>query len=235
MCIMLTDTKYIFIFISCCECYCVGSLFGLSPITSYIESGAGVEAGAKTGLTAVICGFYFFIAIFFAPILSSIPAWAIGGALIIVGALMARSLTKLNFNRVSHAVSGFLTVIVMPLTYSIAYGLIAGIGTYLIMEGTFYLLAFAGLDVPIDEEKADQRILGKSLRNLTEPKPKTEVKEASDDDNFEDWAKTKAVDETAEEVDEEAALRGKTCLSVGDVLSTTLENKDAADDNNDGQ
>lgn len=144
-----------------------GSIFGLSPITSYIESGAGVEAGSKTGLTAVICGFYFFIAIFFAPILSSIPPWAIGGALILVGALMARSLTKLNFNRVSHAVSGFLTVMVMPLTYSIAYGLIAGIGTYLVMEGTFRILSFANLDIPVDEEKADKHVLGKSLRNLT--------------------------------------------------------------------
>ena len=155
--------------------------------------------------------------------------------MIIVGALMARSLTKLNFNRVSHAVSGFLTVIVMPLTYSIAYGLIAGIGTYLIMEGTFYLLSFVGLDIPIDEEEADKHIIGKSLRNLTEPKPKTEVKETSDDDAVEESAEIKAVDETAEEVDEEAALRGKTCLSVGDVLSKTLENKDAADDDNDGQ
>lgn len=129
-----------------------GSIFGLSPITSYIESGAGVEAGAKTGLTAVICSFYFFISIFFAPILASIPPWAIGGALILVGALMARSLTKLNFGRVSHAVSGFLTVMVMPLTYSIAYGLIAGIATYTIMEGVFWAGSLVGLEVPGDEE-----------------------------------------------------------------------------------
>ncbi|KAL7537936.1 hypothetical protein ACHAWF_005948 [Thalassiosira exigua] len=144
-----------------------GSIFGLSPITSYIESGAGVEAGSKTGLTAVICGFYFFIAIFFAPLLASIPPWAIGGALILVGALMARSLTKLNFNRISHAVSGFLTVMVMPLTYSIAYGLIAGIGSYVVMEGTFRILSFANLDVPVDEVEADKHLLGKSLMNVT--------------------------------------------------------------------
>lgn len=53
-----------------------GSFFGMSPITSYIESGAGVEIGSRTGLTAVICAFYFFISIFFAPILASIPAYA---------------------------------------------------------------------------------------------------------------------------------------------------------------
>lgn len=129
-----------------------GSFFGCSPVTSYIESGAGVEAGSKTGLTAVICGFYFFISIFFAPIIASIPAWASGGALVIVGSLMARSLEKIKWGRVSHALSAFLTVMIMPLTYSIAYGLIAGIATYYIMEGTFYLLTFVGLANPYADE-----------------------------------------------------------------------------------
>jgi len=158
-----------------------GSIFGLSPITSYIESGAGVEAGAKTGLTAVICAFYFFISIFFAPILASIPPWAIGGALIIVGALMARSLTKLNFNRPSHAISGFLTVMVMPLTYSIAYGLIAGIMTYCVMEGMFWILSFVGLEIPGDEEEASKLVLGQSLKNITGADEKAEAIEPSDD------------------------------------------------------
>lgn len=157
-----------------------GSIFGLSPITSYIESGAGVEAGAKTGLTAVICAFYFFISIFFAPILASIPPWAIGGALILVGALMARSLTKLNFNKVSHAVSGFLTVMVMPLTYSIAYGLIAGIGTFIVMEGTFKLLSLVGLKVPGEDEDADAQMLGKSLVESAEGKAKDAEPEAEE-------------------------------------------------------
>lgn len=75
----------------------VGSLFGLSPVTSYIESAAGVEAGSRTGLTAVFCGFFFLLSIFFAPIIASIPPWAIGGALIIVGSLMARSLAKVQW------------------------------------------------------------------------------------------------------------------------------------------
>ena len=113
-----------------------------------LKKGPGVEAGSKTGLTAVIVGLYFFVAIFFAPILASIPPWAIGGALILVGALMARSLTKLNFNKVSHALSGFLTVMVMPLTYSITNGLIAGIGAYVIIEGVFLLLSLVGIKVP---------------------------------------------------------------------------------------
>lgn len=114
-----------------------GSIFGLSPISSYIESGAGVAAGARTGLTAVIIAFYYFIATFFGPVLASIPPWVVGGALIIVGALMAKSLANLNWNKVSHVVLGFLIVMVMPLTYSIAYGLLAGIGAYVVIESTF--------------------------------------------------------------------------------------------------
>merc|ERR1711933_159018 len=98
----------------------VGSVFGLSPITSYIESAAGVEVGSRTGLTAVFVGFYFFISIFFAPILASIPAWATGGAFILVGTMMARSVAKIRWDIPSHAFSAFLTIIIMPLTYSIA-------------------------------------------------------------------------------------------------------------------
>jgi len=142
-----------------------GSIFGLSPITSYIESGSGVEAGAKTGLTAVICSFYFFISIFFAPIIASIPPWATGGALVVVGALMARSLGKLQWNKVSHAVSAFLTVMIMPLTYSIAYGLIAGIGSYVVMEGTFLLLSFVGISKPVEGGPTSLAI-GQSILHL---------------------------------------------------------------------
>jgi AGZA family xanthine/uracil permease-like MFS transporter len=125
-----------------------GSIFGLSPVTSYIESGAGVEAGARTGLAAIICGFYFFLSIFFAPIIAAIPPWATGGALVIVGAMMSRSLASIKWYNLSHATTAFLTVIIMPLTYSIAYGLIAGIGCFVIMEGTFALFALVGIKKP---------------------------------------------------------------------------------------
>jgi xanthine/uracil/vitamin C permease (AzgA family) len=126
-----------------------GSIFGLSPVTAYIESGSGVEAGSRTGLTAVICGFYFFLSIFFAPIISSIPPWATGGALIIVGSIMARSLVRVKWHDPTHALSAFLTVIVMPLTYSIAYGLLAGIGSYFISWSVFTLLSFVGIPKPV--------------------------------------------------------------------------------------
>uniref|UniRef100_A0A7S3QH40 Xanthine/uracil/vitamin C permease n=2 Tax=Chaetoceros debilis TaxID=122233 RepID=A0A7S3QH40_9STRA len=126
----------------------VGAFFGMSPVTSYIESGAGVEIGSKTGLTAVICAFYFFISIFFAPIIASIPPWASGGALVIVGSLMAKGLVNVQWNRISHALPAFLTVMIMPLTYSIAYGLIAGISVYYIIEGTYLLLSYVGIKNP---------------------------------------------------------------------------------------
>lgn len=96
-------------------------------------------------------------------LLTFIQPWAIGGALILVGSLMAGSLTRLNFNRVSHAVSGFLTVMVMPLTYSIAYGLIAGIGSFIVMEGVFKLLSLVGLELPVESEEVGQPMSGDSL------------------------------------------------------------------------
>jgi len=137
----------------------VGSFFGTSPVTSYIESGAGVEAGSKTGLTAVFCGFFFLISIFFAPLIASIPPWAIGGALIIVGALMARSLAKVKWYDVTHAATAFITVMIMPLTYSIAYGLIAGIGVWIVLQGTFFLLSLVGIEKPTFEPEEEGKVL----------------------------------------------------------------------------
>merc|ERR1739844_471594 len=135
-----------------------GSFFGLSPITSYIESAAGIEVGARTGLTSVFTAFFFFLSIFFAPILASIPAWATGGSLIIVGALMARSLVKVKWDNPAHAITAFVTVMIMPLTYSIAYGLIAGIMTWMVFKAVFIPLEMIfGIPDPsviVEEEEA---------------------------------------------------------------------------------
>lgn len=123
-----------------------GSFFGLSPTTSYIESAAGVKAGSRTGLTAVLCGFLFLLSIFFAPIIASIPPWATGGSLIVVRALMAKSLKDVKWHDPSHAATEFLTVTIMPLTYSIAYGLIAGIGCWIVLQSAFYILSLFGIE-----------------------------------------------------------------------------------------
>lgn len=114
-----------------------GSIFGLSPITSYIESAAGIEVGSRTGLTSVFISFFFFLSIFFAPIIASIPPWAIGGALIVIGAFMARCLKQVHWENPVHACVAFITIMVMPLTYSIAYGLIAGIGSWIAVQAVF--------------------------------------------------------------------------------------------------
>jgi xanthine/uracil/vitamin C permease (AzgA family) len=177
-----------------------GSIFGLCPVTSYIESGAGVQAGARTGLCAVFCGFFFFLSIFFAPIIASIPPWASGGALVIVGSMMAKCLANIKWYIPSHALSAFLTVIIMPLTYSVAYGLIAGIVTFFIMEGTFSLLALVGIAKPIFEDPAAvvegaaaAPAAEEAAPVVEEPIPKTNIVggngDDEDDDNSEDAPK----------------------------------------------
>jgi len=125
----------------------IGSIFGMSPIVAYIESAAGIEIGSRTGLTACFVGLFFFIAIFFAPILSNIPPWATGGALIVVGTLMARSLVHVQWQNPTHAFVAFITVIVMPLTYSIAYGILAGVCGWSILK-LIYFFAFKIFKIP---------------------------------------------------------------------------------------
>lgn len=125
-----------------------GSLMGMSPITSYVESASGVAAGSRTGLTACFVGLFFLISIFFAPLIASIPPWATGGALILVGSMMARSLVDVQWNKITHAATAFVTVAVMPLTYSIANGLIAGICMWIVLELTFWVLKFVGVQHP---------------------------------------------------------------------------------------
>jgi len=150
----------------------IGSLFGLSPITSYIESAAGVEAGGRTGLTALVCAFYFFIAIFFAPILSSVPAWATGGALIIVGALMCRDLGKIKWDEIDHALTAFVTIMIMPLTYSIAWGLVGGLIVYYCCQTVFWTLTFVGIKHPkcdAEEEEAAPEEPAKEIESEDTP------------------------------------------------------------------
>lgn len=113
----------------------IGSLFGSPPCTAFIESGAGISEGGKTGLTAMTTGLCFFVSIFFAPIFASFPPWATGGTLVLIGSLMARAVLDINWRYPGDAIPAFVTLMVMPFTYSIAYGLIAGIFTYIFLNG----------------------------------------------------------------------------------------------------
>ncbi len=104
-----------------------GSLAGTSTVTSYIESSAGVAAGGRTGVTAIVTGLLFLGALFVAPLVGPIPTSATAPALIIVGALMLSSIGNIAWSDPLVAIPAFLTLITIPLTYSIATGLSFGI------------------------------------------------------------------------------------------------------------
>jgi adenine/guanine/hypoxanthine permease len=103
-----------------------GSVFGTSTTTSYIESSAGVATGARTGFAALVTAGFFLLSLFFFPLLEVVTAPVTAPALIIVGVLMVSSLGKIDWNRFEIAVPAFLTIIAMPLSYSIATGIAAG-------------------------------------------------------------------------------------------------------------
>jgi AGZA family xanthine/uracil permease-like MFS transporter len=108
----------------------IGAAAGTSTVTSYIESAAGVTAGGRTGLTAVVVGVLFLVTLFFAPLVQAIPAAATAPALILVGALMVGSLVDVDWADPTVAIPAFLTLITIPLTFSIANGLAFGITSY---------------------------------------------------------------------------------------------------------
>ena len=107
-----------------------GSVLGTSTVTTYIESASGVSEGGRSGFTAIVAAILFFLAIFFIPLLSAIPGFATAPALLIVGVLMAGSLSQVRWADPAEAIPSFLTVLIMPLSYSIADGLAAGLVTY---------------------------------------------------------------------------------------------------------
>ena len=112
----------------------VGALAGTSSTTSYIESAAGVEAGGRTGLTAVVCGLLFLACLFFAPLAQSIPAYATASALLFVACLMARSLADLDWSDITESTPAVVAAITMPLSFSIAEGIGLGFITYVAIK-----------------------------------------------------------------------------------------------------
>jgi len=105
----------------------IGALLGTSTITAFVESASGIEAGGRRGLTAITVGVLFFLALFIAPIAGIVPSAATAPALIIVGVLMVQNILKIDFHNMLEAIPAFLTIILMPLTQSIANGISAGI------------------------------------------------------------------------------------------------------------
>jgi len=112
----------------------LGAMTGTSTVTSYIESAAGVAAGARTGLGNVVVAAGFVLAMFCAPIVTAIPAYATAPALIIVGALMCGSVAKVKWDDFTDSIPAFLTLIVTPLTFSIATGLSLGLLSFTFLK-----------------------------------------------------------------------------------------------------
>jgi AGZA family xanthine/uracil permease-like MFS transporter len=111
-----------------------GSFFGCSPVTSYVESSAGVEAGGRTGLTAVIIGTFFLIAIFFSPIASMVPSYATAGALVYVAILMLGGMERLDWSDNAELLPALIMIIMIPLTFSIANGIAIGFIAYVVLK-----------------------------------------------------------------------------------------------------
>ena len=111
-----------------------GSFFGCSPVTSYVESSAGVEAGGRTGLTAIFVGSLFLVAIFFSPLAAIVPAYATAGALIYVAILMLSGMEKLDWSDFTELLPALIMIIMIPLTFSIANGIALGFISYVVMK-----------------------------------------------------------------------------------------------------
>ncbi|KAL3161762.1 hypothetical protein ABBQ38_008857 [Trebouxia sp. C0009 RCD-2024] len=159
----------------------VGALMGTSPVTAFIESASGIREGGRTGLTACVVGCYMFIALFFTPLLASIPPYAVGPALLVVGSLMMMNAASIPWNHPGDAIPAFLTIVMMPLTYSIAYGVIAGIVSYMIINfsSRFLDLVYKKLGWPIKGE-ADLSVAAPDL-SLHKAELTTELSSPVDD------------------------------------------------------
>ncbi|VAH01424.1 unnamed protein product [Triticum turgidum subsp. durum] len=123
-----------FAFMSDATAIVFGSLLGTSPVTVFIESSTGIREGGRTGLTALTASLYFTAALFITPLLASIPSWAVGPPLVLVGVMMMRAVAEVDWEDMRQAVPAFMTLALMPLTYSIAYGLIGGIASYMLLH-----------------------------------------------------------------------------------------------------
>ena len=111
-----------------------GAFFGCAPVTSYVESSAGVEAGGRTGFTALVVGVFFVVAIFFSPLASMVPAYATSGALIYVAIIMLGGMEKLDWADASELLPALIIIVMIPLTFSIANGIALGFLSYIILK-----------------------------------------------------------------------------------------------------
>ena len=112
----------------------LGAFLGCAPVTSYVESAAGVAAGGRTGLTAVTVGILFLLAIFFAPLAGMVPAYAAAGALVYVAMLMMTGVQGLEWSDMSEVIPALITIVMIPLSFSIANGIAVGFISYVVIK-----------------------------------------------------------------------------------------------------
>ncbi len=112
----------------------VSGFIGVSNATTYIESAAGVEQGGRTGLTAIITGLCFIPFMFFSPLLAAVPAYATAPVLVLLGVLMFKPLSTLDWNNYEEAIPAFLAAVIIPFTYSITYGIVFSIIVYVFIK-----------------------------------------------------------------------------------------------------
>ncbi len=112
----------------------VGAIFGTSTVTTFVESASGVAEGGRTGLTALTTAFLFLISLLFAPIFLAIPGFATAPALIIVGFYMISGVTKIDFDSYLDAIPAYLTILIMPFSYSISEGICAGVISWTVLN-----------------------------------------------------------------------------------------------------
>ena len=112
----------------------LGGVFGTSSGTAYIESAAGIEEGGRTGLTAVVAGLLFLPFMFFSPLAELVPSIATAPVLIMVGVFMAGPISKIHWNDIEEAIPAFLTILLIPITYSLTQGLVYGLLSYTVIK-----------------------------------------------------------------------------------------------------
>ncbi len=150
---------------------CAGAMLGTSTVTTFVESGSGVAAGGRTGLTALVVAIMFFLAMFAMPLFATIPSAATASALIYVGVLMMKNNIKsIDFSNSINAVSAFLTIVIMPLAYSITKGIGIGMIFYTILSVLSYVI-----EIIVYACKKDKTTVNEAGETVAIEKPKFNV------------------------------------------------------------
>ena len=116
----------------------VGACLGTSTITTFVESSSGIAEGGRTGLTSVVSGLLFILALFFSPVFLAIPSFATAPALIVVGFFMMQSVAKINWSDMLEAIPAFICIFAMPFMYSISEGISFGVISFVVLNAVFY-------------------------------------------------------------------------------------------------